>query len=214
MLEHQINMPKVLQKRLWKEIIKQKICNQSLCLKEFKHEGYQRVSNMINEVQSGDKNHVESKAAAVYFNFLFGQDFHRREDSLINNSLNYCYAIVRGHIARSIVCHGFEPSIGLNHKSQLNSFNLADDFIEPYRAIVDYYVVNCLQECNIEDVLDTELKHNLINIVQQDVLINEGKYTVSKSIDMMIGSFNSVICNKRENLLLPQLLPMSNHNYE
>lgn len=32
---------------------------------------------------------------------------------------------------------GFHPTFGIHHDSQLNAFNLADDLIEPYRAIVD-----------------------------------------------------------------------------
>ena len=32
---------------------------------------------------------------------------------------------------------GFHPTFGIHHDSQLNAFNLADDLIEPYRAIAD-----------------------------------------------------------------------------
>lgn len=31
----------------------------------------------------------------------------------------------------------FHPTFGIHHRSQLNAFNLADDLIEPFRAIVD-----------------------------------------------------------------------------
>ena len=36
-----------------------------------------------------------------------------------------------------MVVTGFHPTFGIHHDSQLNAFNLADDLIEPYRAIVD-----------------------------------------------------------------------------
>lgn len=36
-----------------------------------------------------------------------------------------------------MVATGFHPTFGIHHDSQLNAFNLADDLIEPYRAIVD-----------------------------------------------------------------------------
>ena len=36
-----------------------------------------------------------------------------------------------------MVVTGFHPTFGIHHDSQLNAFNLADDLIEPYRAIAD-----------------------------------------------------------------------------
>ena len=44
---------------------------------------------------------------------------------------------MRSSIARSLVASRFHPTFGIHHDSQLNAFNLADDLIEPYRAIVD-----------------------------------------------------------------------------
>ena len=36
-----------------------------------------------------------------------------------------------------MVVTGFHPTFGIHHDSQFNAFNLADDLIEPYRAIAD-----------------------------------------------------------------------------
>ena len=44
---------------------------------------------------------------------------------------------MRSAIARKLVATGFHPTFGIHHDSQLNPFNLADDLIEPYRAMVD-----------------------------------------------------------------------------
>jgi CRISPR-associated protein Cas1 len=38
------------------------------------------------------------------------------------------------------VAAGLLPAIGVHHASQLNSFNLADDLIEPFRPLVDSLV--------------------------------------------------------------------------
>lgn len=54
--------------------------------------------------------------------------------------LNYGYATVRNAIARKLVSTGFHPTFGIHHDSQLNAFNLADNLIEPYRAMVDLVV--------------------------------------------------------------------------
>ena len=214
MLNAQIHISKVVQKRLWKEIVKQKIYNQSLCLRELDKDGQQELNNMISEVLAGDKSNIEAKAAASYFRFLFGERFIRREENVVNSALNYCYSIIRGQIARSVMCHGLEPSIGLNHRNQLNSFNLVDDFIEPYRAIADYYVADSLDKIGKEETFTSEHKHMLVNVNQQDVFINEGRYTISKSIDLMVGSYVSILNGQRENLLLPQLMHKQIHNYE
>lgn len=214
MLQKQIHISKVLQKRLWKEIVRQKIYNQSLCLKEMNKDGCQVIGNMVSDVLSGDKGNIEAKAAAAYFRYLFGAGFVRRETNIINSALNYCYSIIRGEIARTIMCHGFEPSLGLNHKSQLNSFNLVDDFIEPYRPIADYYVEMCLEKIDNVEELSTEHKHMLVNICTQEVLINGGNYTISKSVDLMVGSYVSVLNGQKENLLLPELIHLQMHGYE
>ena len=144
MLTAQLAITKPRQNRIWQQIVKQKIANQAMCLKLCGKKNADQLYNMTKKVQSGDKTNVEAQAAALYFKSLFGNDFTRGDDNGINAALNYGYSILRGHISRSIVCYGFEPSLGINHHSQLNNFNLADDFIEPYRAIVDYFVYSGL----------------------------------------------------------------------
>ncbi len=63
LMKCQIEAGKPLQKRLWQQIIIQKIMNQSLCLEFSKKEGAEELRRMCREVQSGDKTHVEAKAA-------------------------------------------------------------------------------------------------------------------------------------------------------
>lgn len=131
---------KPLQKRLWQQVVIQKIRNQALCLQLLELDGHEELLRMCKEVQSGDRTHVEAKAAAYYFRCMYGLGFSRGNDHIINSALNYGYAIIRGMIARSIICYGLEPSIGIFHHSELNNYNLADDMIEPFRPLVDLYV--------------------------------------------------------------------------
>ncbi len=114
-IEEQITLPKPIQKRLWQNIIIQKVENQARCLELLQIDGYEYVYNLSKSVQSGDSTNVEATAAAYYFRCLFGPNFTRRLDSIINMALNYGYAIIRGMIARSLVAYGFETSIGLFH---------------------------------------------------------------------------------------------------
>ena len=137
MLKYQIEISKVLQKRLWQKMVVAKLENQSRCLSLIDDfVGAKHIKLMQKKVLSGDPKNIEAQAAAYYFKRIYGKQFIRSRESITNAMLNYGYAIVRGMIARSIVCHGYEPSLGIFHKSELNGFNLADDFIEPFRPLV------------------------------------------------------------------------------
>ncbi len=214
MLKKQIDIKQVFRKRIWKNIVIQKILNQANCLSLLGKEGYKDLEKMSREVQSGDKGNIESKAAVAYFKYLFGEWFVRREDDIVNKALNYGYSIIRGQVIRSIVSHGLEPSLGINHHSQLNSFNLADDLIEPYRALVDIFVCFNLSEFEEVDELTPALKNKLIDLVNYNIFINGGNYTVSKSIDIMVGSFVSCLNGQKDNLILPSVIEMKSHSYE
>ena len=93
-LTSQIEAATPLQKRLWQEIVIQKIKNQALCLELLGREGAKELFAMCREVQSGDRTHVEAKAAAFYFKSMYGIGFSRGNEHIINSALNYGYAIV------------------------------------------------------------------------------------------------------------------------
>lgn len=214
MLKAQVEINKPLQKRLWQQLIIQKIVNQSLCLKFLEKDGSQYLNSLQNQVLSGDKTNVEARAASFYFRELVGTKFHREEDSIINAALNYGYAIIRGLIARTLICYGFEPSIGLFHHSELNSYNLADDFIEPFRPIVDLYVMNHFLNIEKESNLTPDMKKGLFQLLSFDMTIQGEKHSVSNSVDKTVMSFNSCLMGLKEELLLPVLLPEQVHRYE
>lgn len=213
-LKCQIEIGKPLQKRLWQQIVIQKIKNQSLCLRLLNKDGASELQKMCKEVQSGDKTNVEAKAAAYYFRKMYGLGFSRADDHIINLALNYSYAIVRGIIARSIVCYGLEPSIGLFHRSELNCFNLADDMIEPFRPIVDLHVSGKFDISETRDVLTPEIKRELYGIINYDMLIKGEKRILSNCDDMLIASYSSILQGNKEELDLPELMQLQVHSYE
>ena len=188
-LKYQIEAGKPLQKRLWQQIVVQKIRNQALCLAYLELDGSEELMKMCKEVQSGDRTHVEAKAAAFYFKSLYGLGFSRGNDHIINAALNYGYAIVRGLIARSIVCYGLEPSIGVFHHSELNNFNLADD-------------------------LTPERKRGIFGIINYDMDMRGEKRIISNCIDMLVASYSSALQGKRSDLELPELMQLQVHSYE
>lgn len=213
-LKYQIEAGKPLQKRLWQQIVVRKIRNQALCLAYLDLDGSEELMKMCKEVQSGDRTHVEAKAAAFYFKSLYGLGFSRGNDHVINSVLNYGYAIVRGLIARSIVCYGLEPSIGVFHHSELNNFNLADDMIEPFRPLVDLYVSQNYDVAEIDSDLTPERKRDIFGIINYDMDVKGEKRIISNCIDMLVASYSSALQGKRSDLELPELMQLQVHSYE
>lgn len=143
----QINIKKPRLNRLWKSVIYSKILNQGDILNTIKDDEY--LYSLLKKINSGDKNNIEAVSASYYFKALFGKDFYRNniEDNR-NIALNYGYSIIRSSIARYIIAYGLNLSFGMWHSSELNAFNLADDLIEPFRPIVDRYVLNNISKNN------------------------------------------------------------------
>lgn len=207
-------LKKSVWKRLWQQIVVRKIRNQALCLAYLDLDGSEELMKMCKEVQSGDRTHVEAKAAAFYFKSLYGLGFSRGNDHVINSALNYGYAIVRGLIARSIVCYGLEPSIGVFHHSELNNFNLADDMIEPFRPLVDLYVSQNYDVAEIDSDLTPERKRDIFGIINYDMDVKGEKRIISNCIDMLVASYSSALQGKRSDLELPELMQLQVHSYE
>ena len=204
LLKCQMNLGKPKQKRLWQQIVIRKIENQSACLRFLNLEGAEELLKMSKQVQSGDKTNVEAKAAAFYFRKLYGLGFSRGDDHIINAALNYGYAIVRGMIARSIICYGLE----------LNSYNLADDFIEVFRPVVDLHVSGRFDISEVDRALTPEIKRELYGIVNYDMLVRGEKHILSNCIDKVVASYSSALQGNREELELPVLMELQVHRYE
>jgi len=207
----QLNISKPLIKQLWQTIIKSKINNQGECLDLCGLDG-KEIKELSSQVLSGDSSNIEATAAMRYFKLLFGRDFTRHQDNIINGCLNYGYTIIRGIIARTLSAYGFEPSIGLFHSNELNNFNLADDLIEPYRPLVDMYVY---KNINYEEkTLSPPIKRSLYNLINLDIIINDQIQSVNYSIELMIQSLKNSILKGEFVLNVPYLTECSQHCYE
>lgn len=144
-------------------------------------------------------------AAKEYFS-NYHEGLNRRGDDLINSRLNYGYAVVRSSIARSLVAAGFHPTFGIHHNSQLNAFNLADDLIEPFRAMVDIVAHNNIGS-NIQ--LTKNERREIAHILHNACMVNGIKVNVMTAIDMMVESLKRIILDSsNEKLILPTVLPV------
>lgn len=212
MLKNQIGATKPLNKQIWQNIVSTKIYNQARCLEVLHIEGFETLYAMGKEVKSGDTTHVEAKAAAFYFKKLFGDDFARQNDEVVNAMLNYGYAIIRGMICRTIVAYGFEPSIGIWHKSELNSYNLADDFIEPFRPFVDLYIVSNMDIS--KEKFEASDKRIIIHMLDYDLKLNNENRVIKNCIDIFVSSYSSSLQKGKNEIYIPILDELREHRYE
>jgi len=207
MVHLQTKWSEPFKKRLWQQVIQQKILNHAIILKKLgKTKEYKELINIQKRVKSGDSENLEAQEAKLYFSYLFN-DFMRRDISDWRNSaLNYGYSIIRGVIARDLSASGLIPALGIHHKNQLNAYNLADDLIEPYRAFVDFEVDNIQKDNNIPKINELDFNHKvkLVEILQKTIYINNEKSTLLNSVNIMVNSLtNATKENEARNIILP-----------
>ena len=195
----QVSATEPLKKRLWQNIIQQKILNQAEVLVLCKKNNSNTLKEIAKRVQSGDPDNREGYAAQIYWNSLF-DNFIRRDDTcIINKALNYGYAIVRGCVARNIVASGLLPCFGIHHDNQLNQFNLVDDIMEPLRPMIDIIVANMFFEKHTD--LTPEIKNKLASVLISNCNINGEEVSVLKAIEMLTASLAKAFIHKDYNLL-------------
>lgn len=212
-LRKQLAASRPLVKQTWAAIVRQKIANQSHCLNLAGAEGGEQLAGYARQVRSGDSTMMESQAAAFHFARLFGSGFRRSQLIWSNAALNYGYAILRGAIARGLVAHGFFPSLGLQHASEQNAFNLADDLIEPFRSLVDLHVATN----RTDDALDLTPsdKALLVSLLNVDMDMPRGRMSALSAIEQCIESLARVLDRGNERLLeLPVLIGLDQHVVE
>jgi len=195
----QITTSKPRLNRLWKEVVTSKILNQADVLSTIKDD--EHLYRLIKSVHSADKGNIEAVAAAYYFKAIFGKEFCRKnEQDGRNIALNYGYSIIRSSIIRHIVAFGLNPSFGMWHSSELNAYNLADDLLEPFRPIVDRYVLNNVSR---NSILSPQRKQELIALLYSKVKNNHGqKVLINDAIKSIVSSYQSYCLGKRDDIEL------------
>ena len=140
-IQKQMNWTEGTKELVWMDIVEQKILNQATFLDI---QGFEdKASSLIKlseEVEFSDRTNREGHAARIYFNKLFGNDFTRSSITDINAGLDYGYTLILSMFAREICKSGCLTQIGIKHINQYNEFNLASDFMEPFRVLVDEIV--------------------------------------------------------------------------
>ena len=147
---------------------------------------------------------VEAKAARVYWNALFGENFMRYKHGAtdgINSALNYGFAIVRSAMARVLTSYGLHVSFGLGHCRKDNPFNLVEDMMEPFRFIVERYV---FQSAHKQD-FNASKRSALLQVLDTTVNMQGKTYRSISAMEMVVQSFCRALENTKAALLLPSL---------
>jgi CRISPR-associated protein Cas1 len=204
-LQAQLEASLPLMKNLWQQTVIAKIENQAALLKR---EGIdiKKMEYLINEVKSGDPGNVEGRAAAFYWDKLFGGGLFLRYrfGDPPNNLLNYGYAILRAVVARALITSGLFPSIGIHHRNKYNPYCLADDIMEPYRTYVDALVLKIVGENPEMEELTPALKKELLQVPVLDILIDGKRSPLMVGIQRTTASLASCFEGGTKKILYPE----------
>lgn len=183
-IKSQVNWRDDVKGAVWADIVSEKIRKQADHLAELqKSNEAELLRSYLSQIELYDKTNREGHAAKVYFNALFGMDFTRSEENLINAALNYGYSIILSAFNREIVAHGYLTQLGIFHDNMFNHFNLSCDLMEPFRILVDRKVKNMRYS-----ELTSKEKHLIINILNDTVVIDQGKQTVLNAVKIYCRS--------------------------
>ena len=191
--------------KLWRKIVQARIRSQAATLRSLNCKGALYLERLSQKVEPGDAAHHEGQAARHYWKHLFDSRFRRNKqgaDDGINSRLNFGYAVLRSMIARQLAIMGLNQGLGLGHHSGENPFNLADDFIEPYRYLVERQVAR-MDKRTLDQPLQTEGKRELLGFIHQTVPMSDGEYRLNGAIEATIDSYCRVLDKGTGNLSLP-----------
>ena len=181
---------------VWTAIVREKINNQSLFLKEKGLKEYLLLEEYLENLETNDLTNREGHAAKVYFNAIFGKKFNRSDENAMNAALNYGYSIILSGFTREITANGYMTQLGLFHDNMFNQFNLASDLMEPFRILIDRKVDNMRP-----DSFDLSEKHQLVNVLNEIVYIDRIRTSVSNAISQYCKSIFDALNDDDESLI-------------
>ena len=182
-IRKQIAWKQQTKEAIWTEIVTDKIRKQKDLLELLRRKESALLDTYLKEITWNDGTNREGHAAKVYFNSLFGLDFTRMEDSLINAALNYGYSVLMSAFAREIVASGYLTQLGIFHDNMFNQFNLASDLMEPFRILIDREVLMMTLE-----VFQHSEKMQLVNVLNHEVRIDGKVQYVNNAIKIYCKS--------------------------
>ena len=204
----QIEATEPLKKNLWAQTVKAKVENQAAVLAQAGIDN-KRLLALVPQIQSGDPDNIEGRAASVYWKLLFEDlEFTRnRFGEMPNAHLNYGYAILRAITARALVGSGMLPTLGIHHRNKYNAYCLADDIMEPFRAFIDHIVYLMIKKGEIDgDEITREQKVKLLSVASVDIIIDGNKSPLMVGMARTTNSLYECFDGVRRKIIYPELV--------
>lgn len=205
----QLGATAAVQGRLWRQVVRAKILNQSELLRRLGFDACRRLRAMADEVKNYDTENVEAQAARIYFRALAPDPgfVRAREGTWPNPALNYGYGVLRAAVARALVGSGLTCFRGVHHHNRYNAFCLADDMMEPYRPFVDQYVFGHVPPFDVQATeLTREMKARLLQMLTCDVKTGDLKRPLMVALTYTTASLAKYYLGKTDHLVLPSFL--------
>ena len=166
LLEKQFNWDEKRKEILWTKVVANKLENQIEVLEKM-NKPTKELRGELDKLELNDFTNREATIARKYFPLLFEKGFSRRNQSAINDALNYGYSILLSRFSQEIVVNGYLTYLGIHHVSEENSYNLASDLMEPFRPAVDFYMAN--KKINN---LTPDIKFGLVSLLNLQIKYN------------------------------------------
>ncbi len=201
----QVSVSRPRLKKLWQQLVRAKIRASALNLSATSPTR-KKLLALLPSVKSGDPTNVEAQAARYYWQAWQPADLRFRRDTDgdgANAILNYGYSIMRACVARAIVAAGLIPSLGIRHCHRGNGFALADDLIEPLRAIIDNRVRDLLIRNQLE--INREVKASLLGVLAEDVKFGDETGPLMVCMHRYVTSLIRCYRGESKQLLIPEL---------
>jgi CRISPR-associated protein Cas1 len=173
-LVKQINAYMPIKKRLWQQLITEKIAYQKKILEFFVGTG-ESMAGLAYSVKSGDPENIEGMAARIYWSALNLFPKRDRRASDANRLFNYAYMVLLSLAGRAVCATGLNPSLGLHHSNGRNPFCLVCDFMEPFRVIADYSVLQWLKMSPANTEVSSAAKNFIVNSIISSEMECDGK---------------------------------------
>lgn len=206
---NQIKLDKDLYSRLWKILLNAKINNQSNNLYNIGCKNH-NLEKLINKPLANEAN-IAKQYWGKYFealNVSISRE-HKNAESFENSCLNYGYAVISTLIYRSVLIHGLCPTLGIHHKEKYDSVPLIYDLVEPFRAMIDFYLYKFLKNNTIEHNHKEWCKY-LADCLQCYRLQYKGKnFKIIDYVDLYIETLTRAFIDENaEELITPNIQEM------
>lgn len=184
LIQNQMSWKSERKAQLWQLLVKHKILNQKQVVQEcFKESNIELFDAFTNSVELDDSTNREGHAAKVYFNIILESGHARGDDTIQNTAMDYGYQVLLAIVARTIVSKGYLTELGIKHHNEFNIYNLASDFMEIFRPLIDYLVLK-----NVDQQFGTDQKRAILNILNRKLKVENKRYYFLSAVEIYVDS--------------------------